>query len=77
MVKHGLLVLLADPTKVTQESAAAGHHGGEGDLEEKETEDHRQKLNTINVNSQNKIPVTLIHIIKNKKNKQKKHRPFF
>lgn len=36
VVKHGALVLSADAAKVTQETAAVGHHLGKSDLLEKE-----------------------------------------
>lgn len=32
VVKHGFLVLTADPTEVAQETAAAGHHLREGNF---------------------------------------------
>jgi len=32
VVKHGLLVLTADPAEVAQEAAAVGHHLGKGDF---------------------------------------------
>jgi len=35
MVKHGFLVLAADPAEVTEETTTVGHHLGKGDFLQK------------------------------------------
>lgn len=48
VVKHGFLVLTADPTEVAQEATAAGHHFWEGDfLQEENIKDAIKKKNVF------------------------------